>query len=517
MMRSAGALLTFLVSVSAVSADLVRQDFGFGMTLETDGQAAVYKIPLPLIVYQHTARPDLGDVRVVNGIGEIVPYALRRAPGEEHTHGSASPLRLFALRGSAVEPSEALKLRLQTGGASVEIDRPAIGGAVAPVTGYLLDARDITDTMSALDVSWDADAPDFSIRVPVEASDDLSHWRRVAEGPVINLHFGGQQFAQQRIELPAVTTKYLRLSWPNQALPPGFTAVSAEPAATSLEIKRLSLTASAVAVEGQPGEYLVDLGAHVPVDRLNLDLPELNTVASADFEARVDPTQPWNSVTRTTLYRLRAGDGSELRNPPVRITVLSARYWRVRVARDGGGIGHGTPALVGGWLPDELIFAARGDAPFELLFGNGAAKPAAVPVSTLTSPASHERSKPTGRHSRCGPLSRIDHRRCRPSQAAADRAQPARLLFMDGAGDRRGAAGLDGVATIARDVGWHEIVLIRRALVQAAFASRGATGKGLRKRRGFALTAGAPVEHSRKNYHRESCWNNAAAQLEQGI
>jgi hypothetical protein len=383
---AAYAVLALVTSAPALSADVVRQDFGYGMTLETDGQAAVYQVLLPLIIYQHTARPDLGDIRVINGNGEIVPYALRRAPGEERARGTANPLRLFPLRGTSVEPSEALKLSLQTGNASVEIERPRAGETAARITGYLLDAREVSGTMSALDMSWDPAAPDFSVRMQAEASDDLSHWRRIAEGPVINLHFGGQQFVQQRIELPFVTTKFLRLSWTNQAPPSALTAVSAEPAATDIEVKRLSLTMPGVAVEGHAGEYLVDLGAHVPIDRINLDLPELNTVATADFEARDEPAQPWNPTAHATLYRLRASNGSELKNPPVPITLSSARYWRVKVAHDGGGLGQGNPSFVGGWLPDELIFAARGNAPFELLLGNGAAVPAAVRILTLISP-----------------------------------------------------------------------------------------------------------------------------------
>jgi hypothetical protein len=387
MMRAASyGLLALLGSVRALSADVVRQDFGYGMTLNTDGHAALYQVPFPLVLYQHTARPDLSDIRVVNGNGEMVPYALRRAAGDQRAHGTAKALRLFPLRGNSAEPSEALKLRLEEGGASVEIERPAVGATEAPVTAYLLDAREVSGAMSALDISWDTDAPDFSVRVQAEASDDLSQWRRIGEGPVINLHFGGQQFVQQRIELPSVTTKFLRLSWANRASPPAFIGISAEPADTDIEVNRSSITAPGGAVEGHSGEYLVDLGAHVPIDRINLDLPELNTVATADFEARDEPTEPWSPITHAALYRLRASDGSELKNPPLRIAVSSARYWRVRVARDGGGIGHGIPAFVGGWLPDELVFAARGNAPFELLFGNSGATLAAVSMSTLTSP-----------------------------------------------------------------------------------------------------------------------------------
>jgi hypothetical protein len=53
------------------------------------------------------------------------------------------------------------------------------------------------------------------------------------------------------------------------------------------------------------------------------------------------------------------------------------------VAHDGGGLGHGGPVFVGGWLPDIVVFVARGNGPFELVYGSGAARPASVPVESL--------------------------------------------------------------------------------------------------------------------------------------
>ncbi len=56
-----------------------------------------------------------------------------------------------------------------------------------------------------------------------------------------------------------------------------------------------------------------------------------------------------NPIAHATLYRLRASDGSELKNPPVRITLFSARYWRVRVARNAGGGTYLDPDVADSW------------------------------------------------------------------------------------------------------------------------------------------------------------------------
>ena len=376
-------MCALLVSASAGSTDLTRADFAYGITLQTDGLAAVYQLPVPLVVYQNTARADLGDLRVINGGGETVPYGMRRAAGEAESPGAAVALPLFPLRGASIEPSNALKLHLRADGASVEIDSPGTPASSGTVIGYLIDARGVTRAIAAINLSWDPAAADFATRARLEASDDLSHWRRLAEAPVVNLHYAGQQFLRQRLELPALPAKFIRLSWADRSPPVVITSITAEAATARTEIKRDALSAAGVAVDGQPGEYLVDLNAHVPLDRVNLQLPEINTLVSVDFDIRDERGTEWRPVAHATLYRLRTSDGSELTNPPVPIPLATASHWRIRVARDGGGLGHGSPVFDGGWLPDELVFVARGNGPFELVYGSGAAKPAAVSVQSL--------------------------------------------------------------------------------------------------------------------------------------
>lgn len=53
------------------------------------------------------------------------------------------------------------------------------------------------------------------------------------------------------------------------------------------------------------------------------------------------------------------------------------------MAQTGGGVGQGWPLLHVGWLPDQLLFVARGRAPFQLAFGARGIDSGEVPIAKL--------------------------------------------------------------------------------------------------------------------------------------
>ena len=69
-------LLAALLSSAAWSNPNVV-DFNYNQALITPSGSAQYQLSLPLSVYQHSQRSDIGDLRVFNAAGELVPYALR--------------------------------------------------------------------------------------------------------------------------------------------------------------------------------------------------------------------------------------------------------------------------------------------------------------------------------------------------------------------------------------------------------------------------------------------------------
>jgi len=71
--------LIFLLLLSQSSAFGAErpEDFAYGMAIRADAQDALYEIEIPAAVYRGVTRADLGDVRVFNGQGEVVPHSLR--------------------------------------------------------------------------------------------------------------------------------------------------------------------------------------------------------------------------------------------------------------------------------------------------------------------------------------------------------------------------------------------------------------------------------------------------------
>ena len=65
------------------------------------------------------------------------------------------------------------------------------------------------------------------------------------------------------------------------------------------------------------------------------------------------------------VYRLRQS-GSEIASPDIQVGAsgtTAERWWMIRIDQRGGGLGSGTPVLNVGWVPHQLVFAARGAAP----------------------------------------------------------------------------------------------------------------------------------------------------------
>ena len=75
--------------------------------------------------------------------------------------------------------------------------------------------------------------------------------------------------------------------------------------------------------------------------------------------------------------------GQEIANPEIAVSPRMRRYWMFRVDQQGGGIGEGAIQLRAGWIGREIVFAARGSAPFMLAYGNGKAQANALAIKSL--------------------------------------------------------------------------------------------------------------------------------------
>lgn len=376
------AALALAGAVTCQAAELGREDFAYSVSLTTEPGVVVHRLMLPLDVYRHTVHADLADIRVFNADGGLVPYALRRPAAASQRQQAPARLPLFPLHGDATRATQALRLSIRTEGADIRVQGAPGVAAKAPVSGFLLDARSLDAPIAGLTLEWPEHVEGFSAHFIVEASNDLADWRTIAAAaPIVDLRYGDDRLVQRRLEFPAAQAKFWRLRWSSLPGPTVLTGVLAERTTSTVEGTRLELAVDAAVPADRGGEYEFDLGVQAPVDRINLRLPELNTVVEVELLSRTGSSE-WQRAWSGTFYRLQAA-GGEITNPFVVVPVTTDRYWLARVRQEGGGLGAGMPRVVVRWLPHEVLFVARGQAPFELVYGSSMADTAATELDDL--------------------------------------------------------------------------------------------------------------------------------------
>ncbi|OGI40008.1 MAG: hypothetical protein A2140_02725, partial [Candidatus Muproteobacteria bacterium RBG_16_62_13] len=281
----------------AAEAPLTPMDFAKGYTLNAHGGHALHELTLPADVHRGVTRADLGDVRVFNRAGQIVPHAFRESPPES----TAPPRRVLpyfsvAAATGATRADLFMTVRPRPDGTIVDvraIDRVRSGGVRGTV--QVLDASQTKQPIKLLELAWAAPAAGFYTSVDVEASNDLQHWWRVVHrAPVASLEQGGHRLEQRRVELGGVRAKYLRLRWADAAAPV-LTGVSAE-LVPSVPLPRLDWQRVVVTADsGESGGLRFDVSGPLRVERVRIEPPEQNSIAQIELLSRADARQPWRS------------------------------------------------------------------------------------------------------------------------------------------------------------------------------------------------------------------------------
>lgn len=372
-------LITCLLAVQVHAANetpaetaLTPKDFAYALPLQVQGQSSLYQTTLPISVYQNTARSDLGDLRVFNAQGEVVPYMLLTPTSEAAVQTTQSPLPFFPLKGKSSTDMDSLHLHFQRNAAGTLIDLDTHPGKTTstPLYGYLIDASALKQSVHALDLELGAGSDDFATAIDLESSDDLKHWQSVLQNsPLIDLRYNGHRLQQTHLEFPALHSNYLRLRWDTGSAAPMLHGVQATSAAQHNDAP-LSWTPAIQGqkLDGKAIEYQFDAGAHLPLQRIRLTLPQTNTVVQATLLSKARPEDTWQTSGNVMLYRLQH-DGLPLTNPDVPLR-STHRYWLLRIDEKGGGLGAGVPEMQIGWQPHQLQFIARGEPPFLLAYGN---------------------------------------------------------------------------------------------------------------------------------------------------
>ncbi len=405
------ALLVCLGPVPMVAARSPADDFDWQAKVRLQGTGPLHSVVVPAQAYVFSRSPNLADLRVFNAQGEQIPFAFDRVQSPASTVASR-PVRGVPLRMAAPAsgPSglPAVSLAYEGGRLTLNVQGQALGAAAgndrtvawyfdlgAPTPAPSASGSPAVATPATVIPAYRAltlhlgERTDYQTTVTLEGSDDLRQWRTLArDAPLLQIGRGPEAIRHDRIEFPPARERYLRLAWPAALsdLAVAEAVVEDEPAAGSPQWQSHRLTGKARLEAGQTvARY--DAAARLPVDRVQLILRQLNTIAPAVIESRSSESDPWMTRLSATFYRLAAGPpgtpDAVAAAQPVQPTPVDDRFWQVRFDRRAGDFSADPPDLELVWPAQRLVFAARGGPPFMLAVGRPRQTSAALPVSTL--------------------------------------------------------------------------------------------------------------------------------------
>jgi hypothetical protein len=375
-------LLVLIVSLPVVVvAQTTLNDFARGAEIRVDEGGSVHRVLLPDDVYDTTTRTDRGDLRVINGAGESVPHALRRAP-RPSANAEWQTVPSFAMS-ERTGVAATTQVRIGRDGTVLAVTSDGTGSRVT--TSYLLDASALKVPINRVSLTWEvAPGVTFLARVSVQGSDDLNRWQTmVPSAALAQLQHEGYGLVQSEIELPASSerVRYLRISWPKE-----LSAVVVTSARVRLstgvprpEIRWKTLSAEEV---DPAGVARYDARATAPVEYLDIEFADPTDAATVTVRSRPDSASAWVTRHVGLFYSLQDSGGS-IRSVFTSSSPSIDRYWSLETTREGGWKKDRAPRLKLGWHPAELVFLAQGPRPYTLAYGSTRVGPSEAPVDAL--------------------------------------------------------------------------------------------------------------------------------------
>ena len=364
-------ILIILLPAWADAEDFTKEDFAFGLILNTDDQGAFYKVTLPHDVYVNTVLNDLGDIKVFNSDDQVVPHDLRFSSNMEEDDQERIPLPFFPLSATKSMSETELSMRIETGsdGEIVNIERSKPSEKSAPAA-YLIDLAEREEGPASLELEWKTDGPGKLLPVIVEDSADLISWKRVGRSTLADLVFMNNRLQHGEINLIRKTDRYLRIRAENSVPLPRLTLVQAVFRPQHQPSTRRWFSTPFTEVKEDERIFLeVELAHNMVIDGVKVEFDQPNSllnvrVSSSDVNGK-------RQFQGAGLFYYLSDDGNVLYNEPLFFRQHRPTTLRLELMDKGTGAELDSTRILLGYTPQEMLFVARGSSPYLLAYGNG--------------------------------------------------------------------------------------------------------------------------------------------------
>ena len=363
--------LVFSIAVPASGQDPRREEFAYGIAVRPSVEAPLYRARLPLAIYRSVTRSDLGDLRVFNAGGALVPHELWSAPDEEEVEVREMEARVFPLPEATPEELSAIRIQIESGAESASVWL-APGAAPRGVAAYLLELPDWGSidsfyVVERLVLHWDEPREGFVRRLRVEESTDLSSWTTLTSAVVADLRRDGERLLRNELRLSSKVARYLRLSSDEGPLPMTLGRVTLQLSSETERVETVWLDIQGLRSEEEG--LLFETPGPVLVEEVEILPSEMNTWTEVQLFSRPDAKAPWVRRAASSVYRFEV-EREELAETRLDARGTRDRHFWIATDKARGGFGGSLPVVRVGYRPDDVVFVARGEHPFEIAFGS---------------------------------------------------------------------------------------------------------------------------------------------------
>ncbi len=383
------------LAIAQPGASDTPADYSHAMPLAVSGKNSVVQLRLPQPVYLHARSADLHDLRVFDGAGKVVPFAIRRSAAQSQASRRALPVTIFPVANAAAAGSTArndFEIKTSADGSVTSVTTrhaggPAAGAAPDRLGALVLDLGNTGAAIDALVFTLPEGQTNYHAQVELEVSDDLRSWTSLGLSNLSWLvNSEGKALASDRMEFAARAFRYARLTWQGGA-PVRFARIMAESPTQTTVAPAMASMVIAPAAGRFSDDIFYPTPIAVPVRRVNLHFGDRSMVAPSVMGHYVElPALKGATSTRWEFRpRLEATVFQFVQNGAVRksgdiiVDEVHESNWVVR----SGGLVKAPPLLQLSWTPDTLVFMAAGSGPYSLHFGRSEAQSAQRPIGQV--------------------------------------------------------------------------------------------------------------------------------------
>lgn len=407
--------LIFFLSptVAAEVADLglVDENFAFSAAIST-GKQSVRQFEIPYEVLQGIQRQDYGDMRIFNNQNQSIPFSVTVVKPQSQQHSNEYELDFFTLPNKTGQHQ-----RMQ-----IEIDKYMSRFSFKALSidsdkqSYIIIKNAYSDKdLDKLQLSWAASNHAFSVKLKLEQSDDLEHWRTIKHNTTLYyLKHDSTLLIKDTIFFPKPSNaRYLRISFNQQH----------DFLSSVIKISGYYRHQSQIELENwktltlKPGEnaheWLFNTDSVAPVIKIAFDIPQSGMVYQGTlfskhsspivkpaisnksqfkkevkkilhYPNRKSPEQnnTWQYQQRFAQFRLLTESG-EINSQALSMpNIIKDSLWRIVLKQPLTLLPEQVPKINIAWHPVILTFLAQGEGPYRLLFGNPNMKPLRSSLNT---------------------------------------------------------------------------------------------------------------------------------------